>query len=45
MKRLGTPKEVADLSLFLMSDLSAFITGETVYIDGGQRLWGDVFEM
>jgi citronellol/citronellal dehydrogenase len=45
MKRLGTPKEVADLSLFLMSELSAFITGETVYIDGGQRLWGDVFEM
>jgi citronellol/citronellal dehydrogenase len=44
MKRLGSPQEVADLSLFLMSPLAAFITGETVYVDGGQRLWGDVFE-
>jgi citronellol/citronellal dehydrogenase len=45
MKRLGSTQEVADLSLFLMSPLSAFITGETIYIDGGQRLWGDVFEL
>jgi len=44
MKRLGSPQEVADLSLFLMSPLAAYITGETVYIDGGQKLWGDVFE-
>jgi citronellol/citronellal dehydrogenase len=45
MKRLGTPQEVADLSIFLMSPLASFITGETIYIDGGQRLWGDVFEL
>jgi citronellol/citronellal dehydrogenase len=45
MKRLGTPQEVADLAVFLMSSLSSFITGETIYIDGGQRLWGDVFEI
>jgi citronellol/citronellal dehydrogenase len=45
MKRLGSPQEVADLSLFLMSPLATFITGETVYVDGGQRLWGDVFEL
>ncbi len=44
LKRLGTTQEVADLSVFLMSPMSSFITGETVYIDGGQRLWGDVFE-
>lgn len=44
LKRLGTTQEVADLTVFLMSPMAAFITGETIYIDGGQRLWGDVFE-
>ncbi|BDS10642.1 SDR family oxidoreductase [Aureispira anguillae] len=44
LKRLGTTKEVADLAVFLMSPMANFITGETIYIDGGQRLWGDVFE-
>lgn len=44
MKRLGTTDEVAWLSLFLCSPLASYITGETVYIDGGQRLWGDVFK-
>lgn len=33
--RLGTPQEVANLVLFLASDLSGFITGETININGG----------
>jgi citronellol/citronellal dehydrogenase len=45
MKRLGTTDEVAWLSLFLCSPMATFITGETVYVDGGQRLWGDVFKL
>lgn len=45
LKRLGTTEEVAWLTLFLAGPAAAFITGETVYIDGGQRLSGDVFEM
>ncbi len=45
MKRLGTVDEVAYLVCFLSSPMAAFITGETVYIDGGQRLWGDIWEM
>ncbi|MEH0156180.1 SDR family oxidoreductase [Limibacter armeniacum] len=45
MKRLGTTEEVANLCLFLGSPLAAYITGETIYIDGGQRLWGDVFKI
>lgn len=45
LKRLGTTDEVANLTLFLASDMAGFITGETVYIDGGQRLWGDVWEI
>jgi citronellol/citronellal dehydrogenase len=44
LKRLGSTQEVADLTIFLVSPMASFITGETVYIDGGQRLWGDVFE-
>jgi 3alpha(or 20beta)-hydroxysteroid dehydrogenase len=35
MKRRGTPEEVADLVLFLVSDESRYITGAEVAIDGG----------
>ena len=45
LKRLGSTDEVAYLTLFLASPMANFITGETVYIDGGQRLWGDMWEM
>jgi citronellol/citronellal dehydrogenase len=43
MKRLGTVQEVGELTLFLAN--AAYITGETVYIDGGSRLWGDMWEV
>jgi len=33
--RVGTPEEVADLALFLASDKSRYINGETIKIDGG----------
>jgi len=36
--RVGEPKEVADLILFLASDKATWITGETVSIDGGRFL-------
>ena len=45
MKRLGTVDEVAALTLFLCSPLATYITGETIYIDGGARLWGDIWEI
>jgi 3-oxoacyl-[acyl-carrier protein] reductase len=35
MKRLGEPRDVANLALFLASDLSSYITGEVVSISGG----------
>jgi 3alpha(or 20beta)-hydroxysteroid dehydrogenase len=38
MKRRGTPEEVADLVLFLVSDESRYITGAEVAIDGGATL-------
>ena len=43
MKRMGTVEEVAELALFLAH--SKYITGETVYIDGGNRLWGDKWQI
>lgn len=45
MKRLGSTEEVAWLTLFLAGPMGSYITGETVYIDGGQRLWGQIFEL
>lgn len=44
-KRLGTPDEVAYLTIFLASPMADYITGETIYIDGGQRLWGNLWEV
>ncbi len=35
--RLGEAKEVADLYMFLMSDLSSHISGQTIRVDGGMR--------
>ncbi len=37
-QRLGTPKDVANLVLFLSSDLSAYVTGEVIRVDGGMRM-------
>lgn len=33
--RFGTPEEIADLVLFLSSEASGYITGETININGG----------
>jgi citronellol/citronellal dehydrogenase len=45
MKRLGTMQEVGALTLFLASPLAAYMTGDTIYIDGGARLWGDIWQI
>jgi citronellol/citronellal dehydrogenase len=44
-KRLGVPEEVAHLVAFLASDAAAYVTGTTIYIDGGQSLWGDIWDV
>ncbi len=35
LKRGGTPDDVANLAVFLASDMSAYITGQTIHVDGG----------
>ncbi len=36
MRRLGEPAEVADAVAYLLSDAASYITGETLYVDGGR---------
>ena len=38
LKRLGTPEDVANLVLFLSSDMSSYITGEVIAVDGGMSM-------
>ncbi len=36
MKRIGTAKEIGDVVAFLVSKKASYITGETIYVDGGR---------
>lgn len=35
LARVGKPSEIAEVALFLSSDLSSYITGQTIRVDGG----------
>lgn len=35
LKRGGSPEDVANVCLFLASDMSAYVTGQTLQVDGG----------
>ena len=34
--RVGAPSEVASIAAFLVSDDASYVTGETIYVDGGR---------
>jgi citronellol/citronellal dehydrogenase len=45
VKRAGTCEETAASIVFLASPAARFITGATLRIDGGQALWGNLWEI
>jgi glucose 1-dehydrogenase len=44
MRRAGTADEMAGVTCFLASDHAAYITGQTVFVDGGLTLFADFRE-
>ena len=40
VKRVGYPEDIAAAAAFLCSDEASYITGQTLYVDGGGRLCG-----
>ena len=38
MKRFGLPEDVANMALFLTSDHSSYITGQTFHVNGGMLM-------
>lgn len=38
LRRGGTPDDIADVALFLASDLSAYVSGQVIQVDGGMNM-------
>jgi len=43
MKRLGDAFDVAEACVYLSAPSGKYITGETLSVDGGGRLWGELW--
>jgi NAD(P)-dependent dehydrogenase (short-subunit alcohol dehydrogenase family) len=40
LARVGQPDDIADVVVFLCSDLARFVTGQNLVVDGGMTLHG-----
>ncbi len=40
LRRLGHPEDIANAIVFLLSDYASYITGQSIYIDGGRTFCG-----
>lgn len=40
LKRVGQPDEIAGAAVFLASAAGAFVSGQTIVVDGGATVWG-----
>lgn len=40
--RMGDPEELVGALIYLLSDASSFVTGETIFVDGGFNAWSGV---
>ena len=38
MRRAGQPSDIANMALYLASDAASYVTGATLYVDGGWML-------
>jgi enoyl-[acyl-carrier-protein] reductase (NADH) len=36
MQRVAEPREIGEVAVFLASEMSSYMTGSTVYVDGGR---------
>jgi glucose 1-dehydrogenase len=41
LDRMGEPEEIAQVAVFLVSDAAGYLTGSTVYVDGGMTDYPD----
>ena len=42
LRRGGTPEDVANIATFLASDMSSYVSGQVIQVDGGMNMYRDL---